>query len=179
MTTINLMKTDMSPPTAQDRDVLRQFLTGYIDGMSQDDKRSWRRFLKRLMSMEPGELARIEAVVPRNSKFHRKFFALLNLGFEAWEPPRQRKRYKGHPVQKNFEQFREDITIAAGFYEQTFDLKGRMKLKAKSISFANMDDAEFEKVYSAVADVLLNGVLVRYCGRTELDVVVNQIMGFV
>lgn len=179
MTTINLLKTDMSPPTAQDRDVLRQFLTGYIDGMSQDDKRSWRRFLKRLMSMEPGELARIEAVVPRNSKFHRKFFALLNLGFEAWEPPRQRKRYKGHPVQKNFEQFREDITIAAGFYEQTFDLKGRMKLKAKSISFANMDDAEFEKVYSAVADVLLAGVLVNYSGRDELDVVVNQILGFV
>jgi len=53
-----------------------------------------------------------------------------------------------------------------------------MKLKAKSISFANMDDAEFEKVYSAVADVLLNGVLVRYSGRSELDVVVNQILGF-
>lgn len=179
MTAINLMKTDMSPPTAQDRDVLRQFLTGYIDGMSQDDKRSWRRFLKRLMSMELGELVLIEAVVPRNSKFHRKFFALLNLGFEAWEPPRKRQSYKGHPVQKNFEQFREDITIAAGFYEQTFDLKGRMKLKAKSISFANMDDAEFEKVYSAVANVLLAGVLVNYSGRDELDVVVNQILGFV
>lgn len=179
MTTINLMKTDMSPPTAQDRDVLRQFLTGYIDGMSQDDKRSWRRFLKRLMSMEPGELARIEAVVPRNSKFHRKFFALLDLGFDAWEPPRKRQNYKGHPVQKNFERFREDLTIAAGFYEQTFDLKGRLQLRAKSISFANMDDAEFEKVYSAVADVLLAGVLVNYSGRDELDVVVNQILGFV
>ncbi len=179
MTTINLVKTNMSPPTERDRDVLRQFLTGYIDGFSTDDKRGWRRFLKRLMGMEPGELARIEAVVPRNSKFHRKFFALLTLGFDAWEPPRKRQSYKGHPVQKNFERFREDVTIAAGFYEQTFDLKGRMQLRAKSISFAKMDDAEFEMLYSAVANVLLAGVLVNYSGRDELDEVVEKLLGFV
>lgn len=123
-------------------------------------------------------MLRIEMVIPRNAKFHRKYFALLNVGFDAWEPPRQRKTYKGIPVQKNFEQFREDITIAAGFYERTFDLKGRMKLKAKSIAFAKMDDAEFEKVYSAVADVLLEQVLTTYAGRDELDEIVEKVMRF-
>ncbi len=120
----------------------------------------------------------LEVVQPRNPKFHRKFFALLNLGFEAWEPGRKHKTHKGIPVSKNFEQFREDITILAGFYEQTFDLHGRLKLKAKSISFAKMEEPEFEQLYSAVADVLLEHVLTKYAGREELDSVVNQLMGF-
>ena len=42
-----------------------------------------------------------------------------------------------------------------------------------------MDDLEFERVYSAVADVLLAGVLVRYAGRDELDSVVDKLLGFV
>jgi hypothetical protein len=101
------------------------------------------------------------------------------MGFDAWEPPRQRKTYKGLPVVKNFECFREEVIIAAGFYEQTFGLNGRLKLTAKSISFAQMDDLEFERVYSAVANVLLAGVLLRYAGRDELDGVIDRLLGFV
>lgn len=179
MTQINLVRYGSTPPTEAEREVLRRFLTGYIDGFTADDKSSWNRFLNRLLKMELGELARVEAVITRNGKFHRKFFVLLEIGFDAWTPPRKRRSYKGHPVQKNFETFREEITIAAGFYEQTFDMRGRLKLKAKSISFAKMEEPEFEQVYSAVADVLLGGVLVRYAGRAELDVVVNQILGMV
>lgn len=178
MVAINLMRNDEAPPTEQDRGVLRKVLTGYIDGFNRDDKRAWRRFLKRLFGMEPGEMARIEAIIPRNAKFHRKFFALLQLGFDAWDGCRVRRTYKGRPVTKNFERFRKDVVILAGFYEQTFDLRGRMVLEAKSISFANMDDAEFEKVYSAVADVLLEKVLTHYTSRAELDAVVNQMLGF-
>ncbi len=54
-----------------------------------------------------------------------------------------------------------------------------MKLKAKSIRFSKMDDAEFEQVYSAVADVLLTHVLTRYANRADLDRVVEQVMRFV
>lgn len=48
----------------------------------------------------------------RNSAFHRKFFALLNLAFEYWDPGPVTSRH-GKP-QKNFDQFREDVTILAG-----------------------------------------------------------------
>jgi hypothetical protein len=157
----------------------RSVLFGVIDGMGADDQRAWKRFWKGLFRLEPGEMAQVELVFPRNSRFHRKFFALLNLGFDAWEPPRQRKTYKGLPVVKNFECFREEVIIAAGFYEQTFGLNGRLKLTAKSISFAQMDDLEFERVYSAVANVLLAGVLLRYAGRDELDGVIDRLLGFV
>lgn len=165
-------------PTGNLLEGVRAFLFGAVDGASEDDKKAWRRFWRRVVGMEPGEMALVEMTIPRNAKFHRKFFALLNLGFDSWEPSRKNKRYKGREIAKNFEQFREDITILAGYYVQTFDLKGRMTLKAQSISFANMDDVEFERLYSAVVDVLLREVCKNYKNRGEIDGVVHQIVGF-
>lgn len=152
---------------------------GKFVGLREDDDRAWKAFKRRMNAMETGELIKIDAVIPRNYKFLKKFFALLTVGFDAWQPPRKRLKFRGKPVAKSFEAFRKEVTILAGFYEQTFDLRGRMKLEAQSISFAAMDDAEFEKVYSAVVDVLLAEVLKTYRGRAELDEVVERIMGFV
>jgi len=160
-------------------DYVSKFLFGIFDGWTDEDKKSWRKLWRHLMTLEPGEFANMEFIFPRNPKFHRKFFGLLNFAFEAWEPDRVRKNYKGRPVAKNFDQFREDVLILAGYSEQTFDLRGNMKLKAKSISFAKMDDAEFEAVYSAVVDVILADVLKTYANREELEEVVQRVMGFV
>lgn len=178
MTTITVCRTNIPVPTEADLDAVRRFLMGCYVGVGEINKKAWNRFWKRLFRLDAGEIALLELIVPRNPRFHRKFFALLNLGFEAWEPARKRKTYKGMPVLKNFDQFREDVTIMAGYYVQTFDLNGRMILKAKSIAFGNMDEGEFEKLYSAVADVLLGKVLTTYHGRAELDEIVDRIVGF-
>lgn len=179
MTEIVLVRQNREPIAKADAEAARKVLVGQVDGLSEAHRKSWRRLWNWfLRKAEPGEMVEIKTLRPRNAKFHRKFFALLTVGFEAWEPARKRKTYKGRPIAKNFERFRKDIIILAGFYEQTFDLRGRMKLEAKSISFANMEDEEFEQVYSAVADVLLAKVLTTYKGRAELDAVVEQIMGF-
>jgi len=146
--------------------------------MSERDQAAYVRFRSRLKNAEPGEVIEIDAKLPRNSRFHRKFFALLNLGFEHWEPGRKHKQYKGVPVAKNFEHFRKEVVILAGFYEQTFDLEGNMKLEAKSISFASMEEPEFEEVFSAVANVLLEKVFITYKDRKELDEVLQKVMGF-
>lgn len=151
---------------------------GGLRGMSARDQAAYARFKSRLKNAEPGEVIEIEAKLPRNSRFHRKFFALLNLGFDHWEPGRKHKQYKGMAVAKNFERFRKEVTILAGFYEQTFDLDGNMKLEAKSISFASMEEPEFNEVYSAVMNVLLDKVFSRYAGRAEVDAVIDQIMRF-
>ena len=153
-------------------------LYGVVDGLSPTDKVAWRRFWRRVTKLEEGEVLSVDVKVRRNGRFFRKFFALLNVGFDAWEPDRKHKTYRGQPIQKNFEEFRSDVIILAGFYEQTFDLSGRMKLKAKSIAFANMEESEFEKLYDSVCTVLLEKVLVNYKGREELDMVVADIMNF-
>jgi hypothetical protein len=157
---------------------LRRWLTECFKGANEEEDRAWHRFWHRMKRLEAGEISFLDFIIPRNGKYHRKFFAMLDVGFDAWEPDRVRKSYKGRPMEKNREQFREDIIILAGFYEQTFDLKGRLRIRAKSMSFANMDDVEFEQLYSAVSTVLLRDVLKTYKGRDELDQVVDRIMGF-
>jgi hypothetical protein len=164
--------------SVDERLAVEKVLLQKIHGFTDDDKKSWKRFVKSMMQAEEGELFEVKTRFMRNPRFHRKMFALFKLGFDSWEPDRVRQRYKGMPVQKNFDRFRKDVTIAAGFYDQTFSLKGKMELEAISLSFANMDDAEFEKVYSAVLDVLLQGVLVRYGNRKTVNEVIEQMMRF-
>lgn len=118
---------------------------------------------------------RVTAKQHRNPGFHRKYFALLNLAFDAWEPGD--KQYKGEPVRKNFDQFRNDITVLAGYYEMAVTLKGETRLTAKSISFASMKQDDFERLYSATIDVVLSRVLKNY-SRDDLENVVNQLIGF-
>ena len=111
----------------------------------------------------------------RNPKHHKKYFALLNLAFDHWEPAAN--TYKGQIVGKNFEQFRNDIVVLAGFYEMAVNLKGETRLTAKSISFANMDQAEFDALYNATVNVILKHILTNY-SRDDLDAVMDQLQGF-
>ena len=127
-------------------------------------------------SLNMGVALRGKFTKMRNPAFHRKFFGMLDVGFDAFDPGE--KEFRGLPCQKNRERFRKDVIVAAGFFEPVIALNGEVRAEAKSISFANMDDIEFEQVYSKVADVLLQRVLTKYT-RADLDAVVEQIMGFV
>lgn len=100
-----------------------------------------------------------------NPLFHRKFMSLLRVGFEYWQPGEVDKKH-GVP-EKNFDQFREDVTILAGFYFPVVRTDGTVRIKAKSISFASMDEEEFERLYQATLTVLLERVLV---GMSDADI---------
>ena len=178
MAEITITRTNMPMPTDEELSGARKVLFECLRGVSDDDNRAWRRLWKKIINFAPGEISFLDFVIPRNSKFHRKFFALLAVGFDAWEPARKRKSYKGIAMEKNPEQFREDIIILAGFYEQTFDLRGKMILRAKSMKFAKIDNEEFENLYQAVVTVLLREVCHHYKDRAELDSVVDRVIGF-
>jgi hypothetical protein len=121
--------------------------------------------------------AGIKARVTKHNSiaFHRKLFALLNIAFDAWEPGE--KKYKGRKIHKNFDQFRNDLTVLAGFYDTTITLKGEVRLTAKSLSFEKMAQQEREKLYCAVIDVVLAKILTDYT-RDDLDRVVEQVLAF-
>lgn len=123
--------------------------------------------------MGDGVRARVSRM--RNVHFHRKFFALLRVAFDAWEP--EPCEYRGVAAVKNFERFRKDILILAGFADPVVNLKGEVRMEPKSIGFAAMDEDEFQQVYDKVADVILQKVLTRYT-QEDLDRVVDQIVGF-
>jgi len=179
MSKLTIARTDTQMPSGPALDNVHSFLFTVLDGFGEADKKSWRRFWRRVISAEPGEMFTVETIFPRNPKFHRKMFALLSVGFDSWEPDRKRFNYNGRPIEKNFERFREQVLIMAGHYDQVFSLRGdKMELVAKSISYAALDDAEFETLYSAVIDVLLREVCTRYEGRGELEAVAEQFMRF-
>jgi len=92
----------------------------------------------------------------RNPAFHRKYFALLNIGFDNWEPGEINSKY-GTP-EKNFERFRKDIAILAGYFDLVIRLDKTSRIEARSISFAKMQQGEFEDLYSKTIDILIKNV---------------------
>lgn len=130
--------------------------------------------------LKNGVVYTFDAKKERNSLFHRKVLALIRLGFDAWDPTSTITiRYsEGITPEKDFEKFREDLTIAAGHYYATYSIDGSVTLRAKSISFASMDEIEFEDLFSRFVDVLLRDILSKYT-RADIDNIVDQVLGFV
>lgn len=126
-----------------------------------------------------GKVIRVKFTQPRNLKFHRKFFALVNFAFSHWEPGElEDTRWTGVVPEKSKGRFRKDLIIMAGYYDATFRIDGTTRIEAKSISFARMGQEEFDKLYSSVINVVLKKILTNYT-REDLDRVVDQLlMGF-
>lgn len=128
--------------------------------------------------IRPGDGIEVDARVRRNVKFHRKFFALLRLVYDSWEPPRQiDERFS--PI-KSFEAFRKDVLVLAGHCEATFSVDGAVKLHAKSISFADLGEEGFADLYPRVLDVVWNQIMrhIRYRSVDDIDRVVDRSIGF-
>jgi len=92
-----------------------------------------------------GQDYEVEIKNPRNLGFHKKFFALLNIGHENTQ------------LDMPFDAYRRYITIKAGYYNAYQTPKG-LYYDAKSISFASMTQEEFEDVYSRVLDKIIEDI---------------------
>ena len=125
-----------------------------------------------------GEAIRCKFSKARNLAFHRKYFALMNLAFEHWNPPIDNIKYRGQPIEKNFDKFRGDITIMAGFYTSTCNIKGDVQLLPKSISFGSMNEDDFNDLYSKTIDVLIKKVMTNY-SKEDVISVIDEIVEFV
>ena len=91
-----------------------------------------------IYQLKEGEIYSCEIKQPRNIRFHRMFFAMIGLCFENQD------------VFTNVKNFREEMLKASGHFTSYENHKGIMVYKEESISFSNMKQDEFEKVYEAV-----------------------------
>ncbi|WP_284973888.1 DUF1367 family protein [Atlantibacter hermannii] len=155
----------------------------------------------------------------RNPAFHRKFFALLNLGFEYWEPTggaissNERKLVNGYArylaafggnesalmdaaeqyldqvasrritngisLCKSFDAYRAWVTIEAGHFDTIQLPDGTLRKHPRSISFASMDETEFQQLYRAALDVLWRWILSRvFRDQREAENAAAQLMNF-
>ncbi len=92
-----------------------------------------------------GEVYFCEIKQPRNYEFLKKFFALIRLGTE--NSPRNMPQ----------EAYRAYVTMKAGYVDVYDTPNGKMALP-QSISFANMDDDKFAKLYFAVINVIAKDI---------------------
>ena len=92
-----------------------------------------------------GETYQVEVTNPRNVGFHKKFFAMLNVGHENTS------------LDMPFETYRKYMIVKAGFFTAYQTPKG-VYYDPNSISFASMSQDEFEEVYSRVLDKVIEDV---------------------
>jgi len=98
--------------------------------------------------LRAGQVYMAEIKVARNIQFHRKFWSMLNTAW-ALLPEKTQGGFR------SLEGFRAYLLVAAGFYDTYYSprLKEFVEIP-KSMSFASMDEAEFNDCYERVKDVI-------------------------
>lgn len=130
------------------------------------------RDLPALQKFRNGELYEVEVKLTRNPAFHRKVFAFFNFCFEHWAADKTEWKY--FDERKQFDTFRKNLTVLAGYKDVTYTIDGRMRVEAQSLSYGNMDQDEFEQCYSA----LINAALKHVFGNTTDENVINRLYAF-
>lgn len=147
---------------------------GLVPG--DDATREWFNKLKM------GTTVLADARQMRNGGFFRKWWALVNLGYSYWSDAVQTLEHKGEPVLPEFERFRKDITILAGYYHSVVNIKAELRIEADSLKWASMSEATFTKLYDATIRVLLrkvfNGQVCPTWSEEQLRSVAEQILEF-
>lgn len=154
--------------------VLIRTQLGLVPG--DDATREWFNKLKM------GTTVHADARQLRNGAFFRKFWALLNLGYDYWSDAVETLEYKGQRVLPEFERFRKDVTILAGFYHSVVNIKGEVRIEADSLKWGSMSEETFTKLYDATIRVLLrkvfNGTICPTWSEEQLRSVAEQILEF-
>lgn len=111
---------------------------------------------EKMKHIKANDAVEVEIKKPRNIKFHRKFFALIEMVYQNQE------RYN------NKEELRYDLIVASGHYTKRVNLDGEEIEIPDSISFSKMDEIEFNRLYSNVIDVII-----KYFNFNKQDILDN------
>jgi len=115
-----------------------------------------------------GEQFEIDIKLSRNPAFHRKVFAFFNYCFGHW-------LHENDCISegRQFDIFREHLTVLAGFYESYTNIKGEVRIEAKSLSFGSMDQEEFEECYIALTNAAMKHIF-----QSSDETTLNRLMSF-
>ena len=125
----------------------------------------------RMERFSTGEAFEVDIKLSRNPKFHGKVFAFFNYCYEFWK---EQRRYQFACDKVQYDHFRKELTILAGFYNDIWDLHGNVSVDAKSLAFANMEQDEFENCYEALINAAMGTI---FEGLDDQDYY-NKLAGF-
>lgn len=96
-----------------------------------------------------GQDYKVQITKARNIDFHRKYFALINTGWEFLNEEQAKFFHNSR------EGFRKSVQIAAGYFEKVYSInRGEWIEESISISFDSMDEFEFRELYQKVRDII-------------------------
>ena len=109
-----------------------------------------------------------EITRPRNYEFHKKFFALIRLTFDNL-PERLHHMLNVWSEEDLLVCIKLDLGLATTIYHG-----GREFIKPGSISFAAMDNDEFERFYNRTLDLILR----KYLRGTDKQQLIQELQRF-
>jgi|TARA_R110000772_G_scaffold173738_1_gene285685 hypothetical protein len=140
-------------------------------GLAPQDEQAREWFDK----LSVGRFVDVKVSLPRNGGFHRKFFAMLNVAYASHEWPEIETKFG--LARTSFDMFRKYVIVKAGHYEAELTPHGEVRVVPKSLSWAKLEQPEFEKLYSDVLDVILKEFLSNWT-NADMDEAVRQMMEF-
>lgn len=133
----------------------------------------------RVYKIPAGESLIVEFKKARNAQLLRKAHALVKVAFGFHSDTMEEGvMYRGVPVLPDIERFREDLTILSGWYTATFAVNGEVRLRARSWAYCNIEEHEFERLYSALIDACLVKIYRGRYSEAQLQKMVDAVLGF-
>ena len=103
---------------------------------------------ERMARFKTGEIYPVDIKLKRNNKFHGKVFLFFTFCFEEYYHSTNRSEF--HDLAKQFDTFRKELTIIAGYHDETYFMNGSVCIEAQSLAFNKMDQEQFEQCYTAL-----------------------------
>ena len=98
---------------------------------------------QKIDKLKKNQIIHVKYRIPRNYENHKKFFAFLKATFDMQEHF------------DTFEHYRKWLIMKAGWYDAIVTPQNKTVFVAKSISFDQMEEDDFEKLFSTCIDVFL------------------------
>jgi len=127
---------------------------------------------EKMLKFKSGELYEVEIKRTRNPDFHRKVFAFFGFCFEHWCG--DSADFDNMDVPAQFDVFRKQLTCMSGYYDTFHKIGGGVRVEAKSLSFGNMEQEEYEACYSA----LINAAIKHVFKGVNDEQILNKLQGF-
>lgn len=119
--------------------------------------------------LKVGTVVKCKVRNPRNYEHHKKFFALVRLTYDNL-PGNLAEAWKIHNEEDMLRRFKRDL----GYYTSTYNERGEREIEYRSISFAAMEQHEFERFYNQCIDL----VLFRYIKGIDKQDLITEIENF-
>lgn len=149
MAEIQLVRNPSMPASQADRDAAMRVLLGHIDGLGESNQKAWRKFLRRLLALVPGDSIEIITHQKRLSWYHRK-----HMSFEF-------ALFRAQDAFTLFDRFRDWLKVGVGHVDWLPTVNGPVPIP-KSISYSAMEQAEMELFHGHVVDFMRTA----YAGQT-------------